>query len=749
MKKRRLLLLGLSLFLASGIAMTSPGYFNTQPQIKYAIGETSVVSFATNAFDGQGVSGSGGNISATISNVTISCDKGYGTTQVRCYKGSTLTISLDDSISSTYIITKVEITVSSTYTGGLDSTYNYKVTDAKTSISYNLGSQLRFTKIDVTIYQASATTSPKVTITAPDKKEYGKVGSTYQFTVTSENIDTPVYTWNSSDTDVATISDTGLLTPVAYGTTTITATANGTVSNAIEFTIYPDDANILTVDEALDICAFTGTTQTKYAYTVNGKITSIPTAYSSQFNNISVNISNEDETKEILCFRMGGGSELAVGDYIDVLGYLVIYDGTPEFDTGSLYDITHHTVSFDTDGGTTIDSVKVAKGAAVGTIATPTKADDETYKYTFEGWYTDLDDESTKIADISTYVPTTSLTIYANYTATPLIDPADTISTLPTKAKLSYNYTKKYQVETYEDELTNTTTGVSGTSYTEWSGKSANSSAVYAGQSAGEKGTIQLRSKNSNSGIITTTSGGLAKKITVEWNSTTTSGRTIDIYGKTTAYSSASDLYNNSNQGTKIGSIVYGTSTELTISDSYSYIGLRSHDGALYLDSVTIEWDVESKVTYSFDEGININFGGIVEKNLYDSLEGATKFGVAVARTADLAGATIKDAVTNNNASVAKVESTVATPTVLTDETGKEDTGDYYIWNGKLNLAYDKEALSQSLSAVAYVSTSAGYVFFEPRITSVKDLVTEYLTNTTGLSATQIASLNALNTFLA
>ena len=290
---------------------------------------------------------------------------------------------------------------------------------------------------------------------------------------------------------------------------------------------------------------------------------------------------------------------------------------------------------------------------------------------------------------------------------------------------------------------------MSGTSYTEWSGKSAKSSAVYAGKSAGEKGTIQLRSKNSNSGIITTTSGGLAKKITVEWNSTTTSGRTIDIYGKTTAYSSASDLYDNSKQGTKIGSIVYGTSTELTISDSYSYIGLRSHDGALYLDSISIEWDVESDVTYSFDEGININFGGIVEKNLYDSLEGATKFGVAVARTADLAGATIKDAVINNNASVAKVESTVATPTVLTDETGKEDTGDYYIWNGKLNLAYDKEALSQSLSAVAYVSTSAGYVFFEPRVTSVKNLVIEYLTNTTGLSATQIASLNALNTFLA
>jgi hypothetical protein len=52
------------------------------------------------------------------------------------------------------------------------------------------------------------------------------------------------------------------------------------------------------------------------------------------------------------------------------------------------------------------------------------------------------------------------------------------------------------------DELTLSTTGVSGTSYTEWSGKTATSSAVYAGQSAGGNSSIQLRSNNSNSGII-------------------------------------------------------------------------------------------------------------------------------------------------------------------------------------------------------------------------------------------------------
>lgn len=153
-------------------------------------------------------------------------------------------------------------------------------------------------------------------------------------------------------------------------------------------------------------------------------------------------------------------------------------------------------------------------------------------------------------------------------------------------------------VTTTTDNLTRATTGVSGTTYTAWSGKTGSSGAVYAGQSAGGNDAIQLRSDNSNSGIITTTSGGKAKKVTVVWNSNTASGRTIDIYGKSTAYEAASDLYDNAKHGTKIGSIVYGTSTELTIADDYEYIGIRSNSGALYLDKVSIDWQ-DGEYTYS------------------------------------------------------------------------------------------------------------------------------------------------------
>ena len=145
--------------------------------------------------------------------------------------------------------------------------------------------------------------------------------------------------------------------------------------------------------------------------------------------------------------------------------------------------------------------------------------------------------------------------------------------------------------ENVTDVLNRNFTGVtSGAGYSEWSGKTSNSDAVYAGNSAGGNDAIQLRSNNNNSGVVTTASGGKVTKIKVTWNSNTTSGRTITVYGKNTAYTAATDLYNSSTQGTSLGTIAYGSSTELTISGDYSFIGFRSASGALYLDEVKIEW---------------------------------------------------------------------------------------------------------------------------------------------------------------
>lgn len=179
-------------------------------------------------------------------------------------------------------------------------------------------------------------------------------------------------------------------------------------------------------------------------------------------------------------------------------------------------------------------------------------------------------------------------------------------------AKITVSTTEDAAVKTYEvvitqakkaaagdmivDVLNRALTGIENTVYADWSGKTATSPAVYAGQSAGGNDSIQLRSKQNNSGIITTTSGGKVRKVVVTWQSATSSAgdRKLNIYGKSTPYASTKDLYainDEATSGTLLGSIVCGTSTELTIDGDYEFIGMRSSNGAMYLSEIKIYWE--------------------------------------------------------------------------------------------------------------------------------------------------------------
>lgn len=153
---------------------------------------------------------------------------------------------------------------------------------------------------------------------------------------------------------------------------------------------------------------------------------------------------------------------------------------------------------------------------------------------------------------------------------------------------------------TVTDVLTNKTFTATSSTYTDFSGKTASSTAVYAGNSATSYGAIQLRSKNSNSGIVTTASGGKAVSVTVTWDSKTNAARQLDIYGKNSAYASAKNLYSSSTQGTKLGSLQYSdTPNTLIIDGDYEYIGIRSNSDALYADEIKIVWAVAGQATVS------------------------------------------------------------------------------------------------------------------------------------------------------
>ena len=162
--------------------------------------------------------------------------------------------------------------------------------------------------------------------------------------------------------------------------------------------------------------------------------------------------------------------------------------------------------------------------------------------------------------------------------------------------------------EVCTDTLTVDDTGATRTNYVSWTAQNGedhpniSSDAVYAGDSAKGNDGIQMRSK-SQSGIVSTGSGGKVRKVTVAWIDTyQNDDRELAVYGSNSAYSSAADLYTDGARGNLLDTFCYNDAAYseeesvyynvLETADDYRYIGLRSRSGALYLASVTIDWEI-------------------------------------------------------------------------------------------------------------------------------------------------------------
>ena len=111
--------------------------------------------------------------------------------------------------------------------------------------------------------------------------------------------------------------------------------------------------------------------------------------------------------------------------------------------------------------------------------------------------------------------------------------------------------TASAESETFTDILTVDDTEAYSTNYVEWTAQkddshtNIDSNAVYAGNSAKGNGGIQMRSKNNNSGIVTTASGGYLRTLTVEWKDIyNNNNRELKVFGNNIAYSTPSELYN-------------------------------------------------------------------------------------------------------------------------------------------------------------------------------------------------------------
>ena len=270
---------------------------------------------------------------------------------------------------------------------------------------------------------------------------------------------------------------------------------------------------------------------------------------------------------------------IQIGDEVTVFGNLTIYKGTKEFAAGSRLLAFNRPVFAVT--GVEVDetaTVKVNKTVQLTANVLPVNATNKNVTWSVKAGSEAYAEVSAtglvtgKAEGIAIIVVTTEdggFTDECTVTVTPG-PPANT------------------------DILTAEEIGV-GSSYDDWSGNGFGTSSVYAGNSmtatGDNAGAIQLRSKD-NSGIVLTASNGLYLKnlsVTVKSGS-----NTLNIYAKNSAYTSTADLYNEEKRGTLIGTVsATGAMTleeGISYNDNYQYIGMRSANGAIYLDNITITW---------------------------------------------------------------------------------------------------------------------------------------------------------------
>ncbi|MCR5050851.1 MAG: Ig-like domain-containing protein [Paludibacteraceae bacterium] len=106
---------------------------------------------------------------------------------------------------------------------------------------------------------------------------------------------------------------------------------------------------------------------------------------------------------------------------------------------------------------------------------------------------------------------------------------------------------------------------------------------------------IQMRSKNGNSGIICTKSAGNIASVIVKFNPNKPNSTdvlqgkgTVNVYASNEPFTAIASMYGTGSN--PIAKLSYGNGSRQVyeFEEDYEYIGLRSNDGAIYLDSIII-----------------------------------------------------------------------------------------------------------------------------------------------------------------
>lgn len=248
------------------------------------------------------------------------------------------------------------------------------------------------------------------------------------------------------------------------------------------------------------------------------------------------------------------------------------------------------------------DGTAIATDDVPQTMETTLRNQTPCVGYTFFGWST------SKITTETTTKPTGVTFIGkggASYT------PTSDITVYPV-------YARSEGATTVKDTLTSSCVG-SGTGYRSFTNFQHHSDAKYSGWASIGNSSIQM---SDACGIVTTTSGGKLKHVTIKYNSKTGVDRSVDLYGQNSNYSNVTAAMSIPT-GTKIGTatkttaVNYEQTFELPSSGSdfdteYEDLAIKCTYGAAYVEQVIVTWgtgtyyyathcETKTEVTVTYD----------------------------------------------------------------------------------------------------------------------------------------------------
>lgn len=236
------------------------------------------------------------------------------------------------------------------------------------------------------------------------------------------------------------------------------------------------------------------------------------------------------------------------------------------------WETVYYHIYYKEEDGTTIATDDVPQ-----TAETTLRNQTPCVGYTFFGWST------SKITSETTTKPSIIGKGGASYT------PDADITVYPV-------YARSEGATTVKDTLTSTCIG-SGTGYRSFTNFQHHSDAKYSGWATVGNSSIQM---SEASGIVTTTSGGKLKHVTIKYHYKTGVDRSVDLYGQNSNYSNVTEAMSTPT-GTKIGTakktelVNYEQTFELPSSGNdfdteYEDFAIKCTYGTAYIEKLIVTW---------------------------------------------------------------------------------------------------------------------------------------------------------------